>query len=292
MSILLDGTAGITYPDATSTASAFPLTSVRQTVQQGPGTNVPSFLPSTSGSLSITSQNISTGVNALVVSAAAGFGSAGPIDYIGIATSNLTWSGLTASSTVFLGVTVSNGTLTTFSTTLAPIYQYGGTISTTNGQYTFDYAAMRMWLGNGSSASQVTAVFVGETVTSGSAVTSTVAYNYNGYYDSGWIATLFSAVVSKNHNIGTTVLVKFFVQNLTSEHNYNVGDIYQAFGSPYYYSAGAAYGPFFWSTRNTCGATPGASGAWNAQITDKSTGYTFNPTLANWAYKFIAQRSW
>lgn len=177
---------------------------VRQTVLGGPvdSSSYPSFLPATAGSLSLTSQNVAAGAP-LVVAAANGFGSAGAVDRVGISTSNLTWSGLTANTTNYLYVDVAaNGTLTPGSTTLSPVYQNGGTRSTTNGQATFNIAEMIMTVGNGSSAVQTYRVFVGEAVTNASTVTSTVAYAYQGLYDTGWFAVSNSSNYAKNHNIG------------------------------------------------------------------------------------------
>jgi len=269
--------------------------SVRQTVQDGPGTGSPSFLPASSGSLSLTSQNISSGTP-LIVSAANGFSSVGDINVIGQATSNLSWSSLPASSTVFLGVTVSGGLLTPFFTSTAPIYQYGGAISSALGQYTFDIAQMMMYVGNGSSSSQVNAVFVGEAVTGGSSVTSTVAYQYNGYYDSGWTALPgTSTAVSKNHNIGVAeyLTANLALQNVTAEEGYSTGDIVSTLIQTILVNtAGGAVPLIIWNSRNLEGFTTGAY--WPFQLNPKLVGGTSTNTLitsANWKYKLTAKRN-
>jgi len=266
--------------------------SVRQTVQDGPGTGSPSFLPASSGSLSLTSQNISSGTP-LIVSAANGFSSVGDINVIGQATSNLSWSSLPASSTVFLGVTVSGGLLTPFFTSTAPIYQYGGAISSALGQYTFDIAQMMMYVGNGSSSSQVNAVFVGEAVTGGSSVTSTVAYQYNGYYDSGWSAAPgISTAISKNHNIGVAeyLTANLALQNVNTEAGYNPGDVVTV--GIYTVTANIAGGSIalaVWNTRNAEGFTTSANTAF--ELNAKSTGVGTLLTSANWKYKLTAKRN-
>lgn len=182
--------------------------SVRQTVLGGPvdSSGYPSFLPATSVSLSVTSQNVSPSAP-LTVSSANGFAAGGVFDRVGSSSTDLTWAGLTANATNYLYVDVAaNGTLTPGSTTLAPVYQQGGARSTTNGQATFNVGEMYMTVGSGSSAAQAYRVFVGEAVTNASTVTSTVAYAYNGRYDSGFYALAVATGYSKNHNIGVAPL--------------------------------------------------------------------------------------
>lgn len=177
---------------------------VRQTVLSGPlnSSGSPNFLPATSGSLSITSQNISAGVP-FVVAAANGFGSSGAVDRVGQSTANLTWSGLTANNTNYLYVDVAaNGTLTPGSTTLAPSYAAYYNAPFTNGQAYFSIPAMQMFVGNGSSAVPTYRVFVGEAVTNASTVTSTVAYAYQGKYNSGRFSVAANTQYTKNHNLG------------------------------------------------------------------------------------------
>jgi len=289
------GTSALTWTSGTGfgcnsiTGGSSTVTSVRQSVQSGPGGGTPTFLPATSASLAITSQNISTGANSFVVSSAGGFGSSGNVDNVGVSTANLTWSSLTASTTDFLGVTVSGGALTTLSTALVPIYQYGGTISVTSGQYTFDISQMKMFLGNGSTASAVNVVFVGEAVTSGSAVTSTVAYQYLGYYDSGYIATLpaVSTSVSKNSNLGIAAHnITLHVKNITTEGGFSVGDeiVPFTYTAPYV----APFSPA--SSRNTSQFTTASSNSFAALT--KTSGAFFALTAANWSYRVIATRGW
>jgi hypothetical protein len=177
----------------------------RQTVVGGPvdPAGMPSFLPVTAASLAITSQLLSSSAP-LVVTAANGVASGGMADLIGMATANLTWSGLTANTTNYLYVKVNaNGTLTPGFTTLAPIYQGGGTPNPALGQFTYNISAGQGFLGNGSSAPQTSLVFVGEAVTSTTGVTSSVAYAYNaGFIGAAVAIPSASASVIFTHNLG------------------------------------------------------------------------------------------
>lgn len=187
-------------------ASAQTQIPVRQTVISGPvDTNgFPTFLPATSASFSITTQNVSTGANALVATAAGGAAANGAINAVAQSTSNLTWSGCTASATNFLPLLVSGGTLTPQTpVTLAPIYQWGGTPAVTAGQYTYNIQQGIMYLGNGSVANAVNHVIVGEVVAGASTITSSIAYAYQGRYSSGRFAISNTTAYVKSHNLGT-----------------------------------------------------------------------------------------
>lgn len=284
------------YVDATSAARS---AAIRQTVMGGPvstSTGLPNLLPSTNATLSITAQNVSTSV-LLVLGAANGFGTAGAVDRIGISTTNPVWSGLTASRAAatpnFLyEVLNSDATMTTGSTILAPIYQWGGVPSTTSGQFTFNIGEMRGYLGNGVTAPQAYVVFVGEAATDGTGVISTVTYAYNGQYDSGWTATLTAAAtaVSKNHYIGTYPRsVDVIIECTTTDIGYAVGD--QIVRS--HWGTGASNdAPLpIWATAKTAGFTTPSGGApWASN--NKSTGGVTNLTVGNWKYKVVADRGW
>jgi hypothetical protein len=202
----------------------------RQTVMSGPNVSgVPNFLPSTSVSLSLTSQNI-TSTDPLIITSANGFFLDGAQkNSTGSSISNLTWSGLTASNTNYLYVTIAGGTLTPLETILPPIYQFGGTPSITSGQFTFNISEMRGYLGNGSTAPQSNVVFVGEAVCGGSTVTSTIAYAYNGFYDSGLVPvpatssrTAFNMNIGGNHKY---ISIEPFLRFNTSVSGFIAGDI-------------------------------------------------------------------
>lgn len=266
---------------------------VRQTVQAGPGAGSPSFLPSTAASLSLTSQNISTGSSALVVSSANGWSTSGDVNSIGVATSNLTWSGLTASTTNYLFVTVAAGSLTPGLTTLQPIYQFGGTIAVTSGQYTFDVAQMKMFLGNGTVANQVNVVFVGEAVTGASTVTSTIAYQYNGYYVSALQTWPSNATpINLNHNIGAPP--EFIITNwkavcITTNLSYPAGSELQIENftqttSSAYVGGTASINSRLSASYNTAGGAPSAAWPYGG-------GSSMSITAADWNMRLYARRS-
>jgi len=229
---------------------------------------------------------------------AAGFGAAGAVDYIGSVTADLAsaWSGLTASTTVFLYVTrnASTGALTYGATTLQPITQQGGTTSVVNGQYTFRTDQMVMYLGNGTTASPVQALFVGEAVTGASSVTSVVNYALLGAYDSGWITGLPGAGVytSKSANLGTDSAIASMLAKCLSVDGmaYPVGTvIVPAVTTNIANNPVAPVQPSV--TRTTVGVQAGAT------ATGWAGGYCGNGnnnasmTAASWSYRLIAKRS-
>ncbi len=274
---------------------------VRQTVTSGPvdGTyGLPTLLPVTNSALSIATQNLSSSAP-LCVTAANGYSASpyGELNYTACITSSLAWSGLPESATDYLYVTLAcawgSCTITPGATTLEPVYEFGGTPSTTSGQFTFNISSMKGYLGNGSTAPQAYVVFIGEVVTSSSAVTSSIAYAYNGVYDSNWTSTLPSSgtEISKNANLGLWPGdIRIVAQNLTSEGNYSVGDqIVDAFGT--YDSASLGKPMTKWANRNVIGFAVGNSSApW--VVGNKTTGALLSMTLANWQWKLLAGRGW
>jgi hypothetical protein len=197
---------------------------VRQTVMGGPtASGVPSFLPSSSAGLTLTATGVSP-TTALTLTAAQGFGSTGAVNFVYQFTSNPSWTA-TASTTNYLYINASSGA--TGTTTLAPNYQFGGTIAVTNGQFTFDTQAMIGYLGNGTTAVATPLVFVGECVAGASTITSTAAYAYNGYYESTWTGTAPAATanVSYTTNLGLAeVTPQFIGEWTTATSGYAVGE--------------------------------------------------------------------
>ena len=265
-------------------------TNVRQTVMAGPvSLGQPNFLPASGGSLTLTAVNVSTGVNALTMSAAQGFTAAGKSDYIYSTTSNPVWGPLTASATNFLYVNASTGA--TGFTVLPPIYQFGGAASVTSGQFTFDYQAMIGYMGNGSTATATPLVFVGEAVTGTSTITSTVAYAYNGYFDSGWTSTWPSAGVTTTVSsaIGTAgPNVVVMAKCLTAELGYSIGDVVTNPMTSGYYTYVTMTQTF--GNRLSAGFISGASSP--LALYNKSGGGISTGTLVNWAYRVISEREW
>jgi hypothetical protein len=198
---------------------------VRQTVSTGPvsTSGLPTLFPGTSSSLSLATQNVSSTVP-LVANAAQGYNASGAVNYAFMATSNVTWSSLTASQTNYLYINALAGT--TGATILQPIYQFGGTPAVTSGQFTFNISQMTGYLGNGTAAVATPIVFVGEAVAGASTITSTVAYAYNGMYTST-LQTVPVTALSLNHNLGVNALgfmAKWNLICLTTNLGYAVGD--------------------------------------------------------------------
>lgn len=272
----------------------------RQTVAAGPvGTDgLPSGLPSTNGSLAITWTVAAA--SRFVAVAANGWDYQGrPNDRVGVSLANLAWTGLTASRAAatpnFLYVVVNaDGTLTVGSTILAPVYQWGGTPATTAGQFTFNIAEMKGYLGNGTTAPEAFVVFVGEAATDGSGVISTVAYAYNGRYESAFTATLWgtSTAVSKSHNLGVIPRSKdFILECTTNDKGYLVGEQISMVGQTLTASATGVYHPHpLAATRNAMHSYSGADAAFLA--TNATTGGNDALTAASWKYKAVADRGW
>jgi hypothetical protein len=268
---------------------------VRQTVTGGPvdATGMPAFLPATSGSLSLISQNISSSTPLVVTSAQGATITSGQSDLTGATSANISWGPLTANTTNYLGVTVNaNGTLTPFFTTIAPVYQEGTSpaASIVNGAITFIKSSMLCYQGNGSAAVQVSAVLVGQAVTATSTITSTVAYGYNGNYFSSYVNTLPPAgLTTLNHNLGTMPnLVDVFFKNLTAEANYSVGDVI-LITAGLTSAAVASFAGFQLTLSNTV-VSMTSVGQYATINKTTATGVTLNN--ANWAYRIIAKRGW
>jgi hypothetical protein len=260
---------------------------VRQTVAFAPVTSagVADFLPATSVNLNLTSQNV-TSTAPFVVEA-----SNGPVSRVGSSTANLTWTSLTASQTNYLYVDVgADGTLTTGFTILAPVYQQGGTYSTTSGQFTFNIGEMVAKVGNGSVAAQAYRVFVGEAVCSGSAVTSTVMYALRGRFTStNQSISGVGTSIAATHSLGTpNARGAFKIINITTDLNFAVGDQVEAPAM----SDGTFMRPVTLNlTRSTVDfrvfSTTGTF-----QIANKTTGAPAAITAAKWNVIFEVMRGW
>jgi len=269
----------------------------RQTVAAGPVSTagLPTFLPSTTGTLSLTAQNV-TATARFVATAANGWDWQGrPSDRVGVSLTNPAWTGLTASRAAatpnFLYVVVAgDGSLTTGSTIVAPIFQWGGTPATTAGLFTFNIGEMKGYLGNGSTAPESFVVFVGEAATSGSGVISTVAYALNGLYDSGYVGTLPTAytATARNHNIGEIPrFCDFRARCNTSDLGYAVGD--EISGSMMWTEDGAVNIPFPISTSKLAASVIVQN---NVDVLHKTTGARSALTRASWDWRIVADRGW
>lgn len=282
----------------TASASSNPVVSVRQTVLAGPidANGYPTVIPASCTSLNLTTANI-TVTTPLIVSAANGFQtSGGANERIGFTTANLTWSNLTANQVNFLGVVVAaNGNLSTVAVGNAngnmPLYQWGGTYSNGNGNYTFNIQEMVMKAGNGNAANQSFTVFVGEANCNGNAVTGGVSYAFMGRYDSCYtqnLPAIGGTVVTVQHNLGVGARDRaFLAENTTADGSYAVGDVIQ----PTINNAGGPIIPPLPVTRNATSVTSAAGGGtW--RTVNKSTGAALDMTVTSWKYKFILSRGW
>lgn len=279
-------TGTVAVPDVSTIAQGR-----RQTVLFGPvdTSGRPSFLPATSVSLGITSQNIS-GSAPFVVHAANG-----AANRQGSRTTNLTWSGLTASRAAgtpnFLFVDVAaDGSLTTGSTILAPTYREGGADVVTSGQATFNIAEMSMKVGNGSAAVQTWRVFVGEAATDGGAVISTVAYAYQGRsVTADQTVGAAASLQTHNHNLGIAPMrAEVFARCGVADLNYAIGDVV---ANPTTEGGGGGYAPFtVLIARNAASMRLGSSTA--LRLINNTTGGLNAATSASWALFVRADRGW
>lgn len=174
---------------------------VRQTVLSSSvdSNGLPNFITAGSG-LAV---NIAATTTPIIIAFAAGFGANGSTDYVGQITADTSITGLTASTTNYLYAdrNTSTGAITLGATTTAPTYGYSAA-STTNGQHSYRIPDGKMYLGNGSTAPAVQRVFLGEAVTSSSAVTSVVNYALQGRYMSTETAVTGNNTYTFSHNIG------------------------------------------------------------------------------------------
>ena len=279
--VYCDGSGFFTVgrPASSSSTVAVP---VRQTVLSGPvDSNGQSAFGGSTGGTTVTM----TGT--LIASAANGFGSSGAVDVVGSGT-NLSWTGLSTNGTMYLYVDVSGGALTPGSTTLAPVYQHGGTYSTTSGQFTFGTQEMVGKVGNGSSAVQTNRVFVGEVTVAGSVVTAITWYALQGRYVSPEQTITAAAAVSLSHNLGVKPgLVRAALVCQTTDLGYAAGaevDIGQVESNP--------SGSFGFTAASTALAVSVVTGADGFKLLNASTGAYTGATTARWKHKVMVQRGW
>lgn len=334
----------------------------RQTVLEGPmGVSSPTLLPASSGTLSLSTQNV-TSTTHLVVTTAGGEGPAGDIDLVGYSESNLafpaalpskainsiTISGGTATVTTasahglktnaivvisgatsanyngvysinvlspttfsyiptttpsgnatvvgsytvtnFFGFTVNaNGLITPIVTAQPPVYSPGQAPSVELGQYTFDYYSYRMWLGNGTTADQVFAVFIGEGQAAATALSNVIAYGYRGRYRAlvGPVVA-GNGIAQFNHNLGVTQLRgKIMLQCQTANNDYQVGDVTE------FLSAASSVNTVVQAPMIIRDRLTGLTGRGNAGLLVISpTGGILAVTTSQWLYLVDLERFW
>lgn len=273
-----------------------PRSNVRQTVQTAPA----GFIPVSSVSLSLTSSGV--GLSApLIVAAAQGFNATGLNDIVDYLTSNLTWT-CSASAACYL---YENATTHAASTsTLQPIYQCGGALSTASGQFTFDYCGggtggtgtnagqpMVGYLGNGTNAVETPLVAIGECTAGASTLSGCINYALNGIYDSGWTQNLpgNSTVTTKTHNIGAVpLIVRFIMECTTADIGYSVGEELQSGVGIGAYNGSSQIQLGVSSTRTGVNIISGSSGF---SAINKSLFTNSSPTQTAWKWRIQAQRS-
>lgn len=281
-------TSPVTIPDGTdpahaasvgqvSTAAAAVLRGgVRQTVVSGPVDS--SGLPAFGGATGATSVTAS---GTLIVTAANGWNTSGALDRIGSIT-NPSWTGLSINGTMYLYLDVAeDGSCTPVATTLAPVYQEGGTYSTTSGRFTFNISEMIGKVGDGSAANQTYRVYVGQVTVSGGVVSVITWYALNGRYV-GVVGSsyTFSTAYSFSHNLGVIPgRVDAVLQNITAEAGWVTGEEVSLRSSSF--SIGRRALACVWSSD---ASTPSVN---NANAAGSS-----NVTAAYWRPKLYIGRGW
>lgn len=128
-------------------------------------------------------------------------------------------------------------------------------------------------------------------MTSVSAVTSTVAYAYNGRYESAYTNTLpiSPSATTVSHNIGNMPrIADFRIRCITAESGYAVGDEL-GMGTLYTNDGSVNVNPAVVTTLKTITFTAQQN---TLTIAKKFSVHSFSPTRANWQYKFVADRGW
>ena len=266
-----------------ATSSSQVLVPVRQTVLSGPvdSAGLAAFGGSTGGT-SVTA----TGT--LIATAANGFGASGAVDVVGSVT-NPAWTGLTTNGTMYLYVDIAGGVATPGSGTLAPAYQWGGTYSTSSGQFTFNIQEMVGKVGNGSSAVQTYRVYVGEVTVAGGVVTAITWYALMGRYASAAQSIpALGGTIDLSHNLGVKPKVSTIsLINVTGEQGYSTGD---EVAETDYYIETASHG-FATRLRALVVRLVHAAGA-NIYVLNATTGAAAVITPSNWNVRFDCARGW
>jgi len=264
-------------------------------------TGLPNYMTGVA-STAISFQNCDT--TPLVIAFAAGFDTSGAVDYVGVVSTNTSsvWSSLSTNGTYYLWVdrNTSTGALTygKTATTLRPTYVNGGSASIVDTQHTFFINAMTMWVGNGSTATQVQRVFLGEVVVAANVISSITPYMPRGQYVSAETAfpqsTAVNDTVTLTHQLGLKpAQVRWVIRNTTTQHNYPEGDELDVFSS-----GAAAGGNFGWlvpvtSATSVVAVLPWATITTVPQVYNKTT-YAGGQaiTTSSWRLVAYAWRGW
>ena len=169
----------------------------QQTVLSGPvDSNGAANFGGSTGSTTVTASGT------LVATAANGFGTSGAVNRVGSIT-NPSWTGLSTNGTMYLYLDIAaDGSCTPGSTTQQPAYQPGGSYSTTNGKFTFNWQEMVGKVGNGSTAAQAYRVFVGEVTVAAGVVSAITWYALLGRFFGVETSVAASSSSTVSHKLG------------------------------------------------------------------------------------------
>jgi len=289
----------LTSPVTLATRTTVP---VQQTVLSCSvaSTGLPNYV--TFSGQNISFQNCDT--TSLVIAFAAGYDSAGAVDYVGVVSTNTSnvWTISVSNATYYLYAerNTSTGAITYGSVaTLRPNYTNSSTISTTTDQHTFNINTMKMSVGiAGPSSSVVQRVFLGECVVSGGVLQTPTLYMPRGEFQSGADQTLTAATnqnLTETHRLGLApreLLWTLICQ--TADANWAQGDEVNVQALIYDGGASSDVGPWFYRSATICGLLlPWSAAGANPFLINKTT-YSMAATItaANWRARCYARRGW
>jgi hypothetical protein len=255
----------------------------RQTVLSGPvDSNGALALGGSTGSTTV------TGSGTIVATAAYGSDVRGDIDRVASIT-DPSWTGLSTNGTMYLYLTIgTDGTATPGASATAPTYQRAGTYSTTSGDWTYNYAEHIGKLGNGSTATQVARVYVGEVSVSGGVVSTITWYALRGEYVGTSTSLATTTVRTLSHNIGTRPLdVKISLYVLSGEAGWSAGDEISAW--PSYDNGGSEV---WWGGGVTRTSVRMITGTVAFRIPNGGSSSFAVATMSNLAFRVYAKRGW
>jgi len=257
--------------------------------------------------VSFSGQNISfqnCDTTSLIIAFAAGYDSAGAVDYVSVVSTNTSnvWTIPVSNAIYYLYAdrNTSTGAITYGSVaTLRPNYTNSSTISTTTDQHTFNINTMRMSVGiAGPSSSVVQRVFLGECVVSGGVLQTPTLYMPRGEFQSGADQTLTAATnqnLTETHRLGLApreLLWTLICQ--TADANWAQGDEVNVQALIYDGGGASDVGPWFYRSATICGLLlPWSAAGANPFLINKTT-YSMAATItaANWRARCYARRGW
>lgn len=267
--------------------------SVRQSIIYGPTTGTPpvsDLIPQ-----SQINNTLAVGVTLkcstaqTLFSVANGFSSNGfPNNLNELVSIDINVPNLAASSTCYIWRdTVAN---TCGYVTVADTEQPGGTIPVTANKYTFDNSGMKMYLGNGTTATQSNRIIVAEIDTDTTKVVAIRCRAYQLRFEGAFITPLPAAGIALNstHNFGTNQNTSTFIELecITAENGFIAGD-------RYYLVAGTGANTSYLNPasigigRSTFKSSTGSATGW--LITNPTSGNASSPTPANWKWHYVGR---